>query len=49
MGERLMTVFIVLALLASHAGAGYLGYRKGSKVVAMADQIKTDLGAFKKP
>jgi hypothetical protein len=44
-----MTIFIVLGLLAYGAGMAYLGYKKGSKVASMAEQIKTDVGAFKKP
>ena len=42
-----MTYFIILALLASHGGAAYLGYKKAAKVSAAAELIKTDVSAIK--
>ncbi len=44
-----MVIFIVVTLLATHAGAAYLGYKKGSQVAAVANQIKTDVQSLKKP
>jgi len=39
---------IALALVVSHGGAAYLGYKKGAKVAAAAATVKTDVGAIKK-
>ena len=44
-----MTYLIIAALLVSHGGAAYAGYKYGGRVAKVANEVKTDVQSIPKP
>lgn len=43
-----MTYLIIVALVLSHGGAAYVGYKYGGRVAKVANTVKTDVQGLPK-